>query len=92
MKKITIKNSGKELEASPAVSILNNLLKNGVKIPHVCGGKALCGTCRIRITEADKISRMGTEEELRLKAVKAPEGFRLACQTYAAGDITIELP
>jgi ferredoxin len=81
-----------ELEASPAVSILNSLLVAGVRIRHDCGGKALCGTCALRVIEGDRgISPIGSREAERLAAGGRPEGYRLACQAYAMGDVEIEL-
>jgi adenylate cyclase len=83
-------------EGSPAVSILNVLLRNGVAVSHLCGGKAVCGTCRIRILEGVKnLSPMGEAERVRLLHGRQdgtlPENVRLACQTYARGDVTIQV-
>jgi ferredoxin len=82
-----------ELDCRPAFSILNHLLGAGVRIRHDCGGKALCGTCRCR-PEAPPgaLSPIGERERLRLEAVGAEGGERLACQTYARGRVRIELP
>jgi len=84
------------LTGSAAVSILNILLRNGVAISHLCGGKAVCGTCRIRILEgAEFLSPMKESEKIRLlhgrKDETLPEGVRLACQTYARGDVRIKV-
>ncbi len=89
---IMIASTGQKIAASPAVSILNNLLKTDVPILHLCGGKAQCGTCRIRVLEGEHYLRAKTEaEKKRLQAIGNPENVRLACQTYASGDITIEI-
>ena len=81
-----------ELEASPAVSILNSLLVSGVRIRHDCGGKALCGTCAIRVLEGGAgLSPVGPREAERLVAGQRPTGFRLACQSHAMRDIVIEI-
>ena len=81
-----------ELDASPAVSILNSLLIAGVGIRHDCGGKALCGTCAVRVLSgASGLSPVGPLEAGRLAAGGWPDGFRLACQTRAAREATIEI-
>ena len=81
-----------ELEASPAVSILNSLLISGIRIRHDCGGKAICGTCAIRVLEGGTgLSPMGPREAERLAAGQRPTGFRLACQSHARRDVVIEI-
>ena len=54
MPTLTIINDGTVIETSAAVSILNALLRNGTDIQHRCGGKAVCGTCRVRIVDGAK--------------------------------------
>jgi ferredoxin len=81
-----------EVASSPAVSLLNSLLAAGVRIRHDCGGKALCGTCSVRIVQgAGGLSPLGQREASRLEAVGRGAGFRLACQTRAARDVEIEI-
>ncbi len=93
MPRIEIPKKGTSVEASSAVSLLNNLLRSGIKINHVCGGKALCGTCRVTILSGmENLSPVLSSERKRLQAVKARENQRLACQTYVKGDISIEIP
>lgn len=85
-----------EVPLLPAVSVLNLLLRSGVPIPHTCGGKALCGTCRIRvITEGGTISpvnAVGPREAQRLEALNLGPPYRLACQTYVRLSVTVEIP
>ncbi|MFA6505969.1 MAG: 2Fe-2S iron-sulfur cluster-binding protein [Treponemataceae bacterium] len=81
------------VETTPVVSILNSLTREGVKLRHDCGGKTLCGTCRVRIVSgASSLSPIGERERVRLTAVGASEDERLACQTYAFRDVEIEIP
>jgi ferredoxin len=86
-----------EIDSSPAVSILNSLLMSGVGIRHDCGGKALCGTCAVRVLAGGEgLSPIGPREADRLAAggrldAGEPAGFRLACQARASRDVTIEV-
>jgi len=81
------------LNTSPAVSILNALVREGVKIRHDCGGKALCGTCKVRVVAgAAGLSPVSERERLRLDAIGASPEERLACQSYAFRDVELELP
>jgi ferredoxin len=77
--------------AGSAVSLLNALLVAGVNIRHDCGGKALCGTCALRVTEGARgLSPLAPKEADRLAAGGRGEGFRLACQTHAMRDVVVE--
>lgn len=92
MASITIENTGVVIEASPAVSILNNLLQADISISHICGGKAQCGTCCIEIIEGESfLSPITKEEQIRLVKFGNPTHARLACQTYSYGDIVIRI-
>jgi ferredoxin len=76
------------VESSPATSILNALVGAGVRIRHDCGGKALCGTCAMRVVRGGAgLSPIGPKEAERL----AGAGHRLACQAYSIRDVDIEL-
>jgi ferredoxin, 2Fe-2S len=91
--RIRILGSGNEVESSPAVSILNSLLAAGKAIRHDCGGKALCGTCAVRVVDGAKgLSPVGPAEAGRLAASGWGEGYRLACQARAARDVSVEIP
>lgn len=87
---------GTNIQTSPVISILNTLLRNGIPIAHLCGGKAVCGTCRVKILEGEEfLSPMGETEKKRLSTGTRngtlPEHTRLACQTYTHGDIKIKV-
>lgn len=52
-------------------------------VAHPCGGKGTCQKCRVKASGA--LSEP-TEAERTL------DGYRLSCQSYALGDVTITLP
>jgi ferredoxin len=87
----------KAYQTNLTTSILNTLLKNGFPIQTVCGGRALCGRDLIRVrTGMEFLSPRRDVETRRLAELASqgePEGtdMRLACQTYARGDIEIEV-
>jgi len=92
MPRINIPAISRSIEASPAISVLNTLVKEGILIAHVCGGKAECGTCRIRLLSGNQgVNPIEKREKERLIAVKAKPDERLACQTYCYKDISIEI-
>ena len=70
------------------ISLMEGLRKEGYQFVAACGGKGLCGKCRVRvmnegtyITAEDK--SVFTEEELN-------DGWRLACRVYPSDDLEIE--
>lgn len=77
-----------EFESTPALSILVAAGRSGVRLRHDCGGKAICGTCRVRV-EAGRASPPGERELARLAAVGAGPGYRLACQARAGSDMEL---
>ena len=92
MATIIIENYRKKIDASPVISILNNILRKGLPIAHKCGGRAQCGTCRYRILEGEEnVSPIRERERRKLDALGNPGNTRLACQSYTCGDIRIEL-
>ncbi len=93
MARIRVLGSAREVETGTAVSLLNALLAAGVGIRHDCGGKALCGTCAVRVVEGARgLSPLAPLEAGRLEAAGRGEGWRLACQARAVRDLTIEIP
>ena len=89
---IRIKGREEEIASSPAISILNLLQRNGISIQTICGGRAQCGRCLIRIhSGAERMNKKNQREIIRLKALNAGKDMRLACQSYTRGDIEIEI-
>ena len=61
-------------------------------VPHlsVCGGRARCSTCRVRVAgSASALPVPGPDEARTLARVGAPAGVRLACQLRPQGNITV---
>lgn len=69
-------------------TLLAMAVEAGVPIAHLCGGRARCSTCRVRVVDGLDSLTARTEEEARLAArLDFPDDVRLACQTHATGDI-----
>jgi adenylate cyclase len=61
-------------------------------IPHaaVCGGRARCSTCRVRIDEgASTLTPPGYPEAITLASIGAPKNVRLACQVRPTSALTV---
>ncbi len=71
-------------------SLLKDVLeKTNIKISFPCGGKGICGKCRVKI-KGELFSPSEKEKELLSSLLK--DGLRLACQTKIKGDIEVEIP
>src|SRR5438132_3402549 len=61
-------------------------------IPHraMCGGRARCSTCRVRVVDgASRCPPPGPDERRTLDRVRASPGVRLACQLRPDTDIDV---
>lgn len=77
------------IDVSPAFSVLVAAQRAGAALRHDCGGKALCGTCRVRVLSG-KLSPITERERHRLDVVGAGPGVRLACQARPGSDLSLE--
>ncbi len=62
------------------------------KIPHasVCGGRARCSTCRVRIEEGgENLPQAVFPESVTLAAIEAPANVRLACQIRPSKSLVV---
>ena len=62
------------------------------RVPHasVCGGRARCSTCRVRIEEgSSSLDAPRFPEAFTLAGIAAPENVRLACQIRPHGPLTV---
>ncbi len=81
---------GKEVEVEAESTLMQAAEKAGVYINSLCGGKGVCGKCRVQVTDgkvlADKNSiAFLSKEELN-------EGYVLACQTKVTTDMEVNIP
>lgn len=56
-----------------------------------CGGRGLCGRCRVKIKSGPVSPPNGREKEL-LNPGELEEGYRLACQATILGSVKVEIP
>ena len=61
-------------------------------VPHaaVCGGRARCSTCRVRVDEGNQaLEEPGFPEAVTLAMIGAPRNVRLACQIRPQTDVAV---
>jgi uncharacterized 2Fe-2S/4Fe-4S cluster protein (DUF4445 family) len=80
--------TGKILHTSEDENLLQALKRQGVYLVSSCGGKGICGKCRVRLLEGkSKIISTGKLEPREIKM-----GTTLACQTFLETDVLIDIP
>ena len=92
MPKILVANNNRVIEVMMLRSILASLQINEIPIQTLCGGKALCGKCAVRVIQGAKSLTSKNQKEIqRLSAMNADDDIRLACQAYPGKDAVIEV-
>lgn len=89
--KITVTyTGGQRISARRGMSVLETSRLNNIPHASVCGGRARCSTCRVRVIEGPVNEPPPDANERRvLQRVGAPANVRLGCQFRPTSDITI---
>jgi len=77
-----------EIESDESLSLLENLMRNGIVIDNLCGGRGLCGKCAVKIRSG--VFSPPTENEKRWSRILGSD-MRLSCQVKVLSDAEIEL-
>jgi ferredoxin len=90
MIKVTfITNNGKTAEAPENSNLLRVSLREQGGIPFKCGG-GICGTCRCRIESGlENTDAIKPKERKHLTEEDFRQGYRMACQTFLNGDVSV---
>ena len=77
------------LQAAVGGALVAVLKYAGVPLPAVCGGKGVCGTCKISLMRewADKLPPPQKREQRLLAHLKAVPGERLSCQITLTAEL-----
>jgi adenylate cyclase len=82
---------GLAIKAQPGATLLELSRMNGVPLASVCGGRARCSTCRVRVLEgAETLASPGAAEAAVLTRIGARGNVRLACQIRPEADISVQ--
>jgi adenylate cyclase len=82
--------SGRVITAPIGRSILEAVRDAGLPHASVCGGRARCTTCRVRVNEGlEALAAPARHEAQALARIEAPPNVRLACQTRPTRDVSV---
>lgn len=74
-------------------NLLRVLADAGLSLPSPCGGKGLCGKCKVKIvSDAQARTSQSITEKSFLNEQQISAGYRLACQVTVTQDLTVDLP
>ncbi|ABW30755.1 2Fe-2S iron-sulfur cluster-binding protein [Acaryochloris marina] len=86
---------GQETSVTTNDHVLSALLKNELTVLQECGGRGMCATCHIFITEGmEQLSPISRREQRTLGAITTSTiTSRLACQCRVLGNgVVVEVP
>jgi len=82
---------GRRGECRKKESLLTCARRLGVGINSICGGEGACHSCKVQVLSGS-VSKPTRNEREAFDSQELKEGWRLACQTYAASDCKIAVP
>ena len=84
-----VTNDNKSVQAPPNSNLLRVSLREKGGIPFKCGG-GLCGTCKCKIESGlQHTDAIKDKERKHLTEQDFANGYRMACQTFVNGDISV---
>jgi 2Fe-2S ferredoxin len=86
---------GKTFEAASGVSLLDNLLEQGIDVEHACEKSCACTTCHVIVREGfgSLTEASEDEEDLLDRAWGLTPVSRLSCQAIVeAAKLVVEIP
>jgi 2Fe-2S ferredoxin len=79
------------LKAEVAKTLMQNLLDAKIPVASSCQGDGVCAKCKVLVNEgAQNLSHPTEAEQFLMQKNKIPEPWRLSCQCYVLGDVTLD--
>jgi len=92
MSRITFEPTGTRAQVIAGTSIIDAAANVNVPIRTDCGGKGLCGKCRVIADPSRNLSALSESELDILSPEEIKRAYRLACQSEIHGDLTVTIP
>jgi len=80
---------GKKVTFSHFLNLKKAILKAGIPFSFPCGGKGICGKCKVKVR--GNVTPLTVIEKEKLSVREIEENYRLACQTGLKGDTQVEI-
>jgi len=79
---------GKLVQVPYGTNLLEAAHQAGIIIDSTCGGKGVCGKCKVRMRHGE----VESQPTVHLTVREVKQGYVLACQTIIQGDVVVEVP
>jgi len=83
---------GKKIKTSLGTTVFQAAKEAGVSIRSECGGRGVCGKCKIIILNSSAVCEVTEAEKKHLSRIEIDNGYRLACQTRILRDVVVIIP
>ncbi len=84
---------GVEGSFEESLTIKDAAKRLGVDLESICGGRGICGKCRVSVRSSKgSLPKASPAEERVLSGSELDKGVRLACVLKPKGDVVIEVP
>lgn len=87
---ITFEPDEQRIFSLPAETLLDTARRAGVRIASVCGGRGLCQSCVVRVTEGP-VGPPSQEDIEFFSPEEISKNWRRACQSLSHGDCRVEV-
>jgi uncharacterized 2Fe-2S/4Fe-4S cluster protein (DUF4445 family) len=95
--------SGRRGRFALGSSLLEVARQLGVDVDSVCGGRGICGRCKVALSSGEfagygirsepaHLSPLSEPERRFARRSELPDGFRLSCHAKLCGDVVIDVP
>jgi len=82
----------KEIEPDGDLDLLRLARKAGIPLEAPCGGKRICGKCRVIVESSDGPLPPPSEREAEVLGGLIKKGYRLACETVLTRGASVVVP
>ncbi len=91
---IYIKTEDRRIPAATGQTLLEAFIEAGIFLRTDCGGKGLCGKCRVTITgdSQNRVEKPDESEKKCLGQTDLATGYRLACRVRVKADLAMDIP
>ncbi len=88
--RISFPANDRDVSVPPGVSVFDAASWNGIAIDSTCGGHGTCKKCKVQILSGTVHTSVSDERAFSSEQLRS--GWRLACLTSAATDLTVHVP
>jgi len=89
---VTFEPDGKKVRVKVGTTVLQAAKEAGINIRSECGGRGVCGKCKVIIRDMGAVSYISNTERKLLSQREIEEGYRLSCQAIILKDVVVMVP